>query len=518
MAIFWCKNCQVPLLGAYCYLCGDEAEYCASDARFIFEPERRLLESRLLITLPKSILYNARRIIYKGKTYVRFTVKNAKISLRSDRRDEFKETHEQSTGAFIRRTLRANDLYINQLVAESKSFITEMLRKFSNTAKSVTIAFSGGKDSVVVADLVKTISAGYVLFFADTGLELPDTYDFIYETAKTTKVELKTAEPDIDFIEMCRKLEPPSKIMRWCCTLLKANAANKLVTSFGTPVLNFDGIRAAESRSRAKYPRVYDNRKIQGQITARPILYWPTLAVWLYIFREELPFNRAYRNGFSRVGCGICPYNSTYDEIILREFYVNRHNKGKYWHRWQKKWDAFAKIICQFAEENDKCSGREFFEQGYWKKRKPNRRYNITVLRKRVDDYCCYTFLNGIPIHLHEFLKPITDIRLSATTNWFRSCRQNPGVIAGALGGQELLVSGDYDLSLIERQIIRAINCVGCGACTYLCAFGAIKSKNGSIVIDQEMCQKCGKCLDAKYCIALSYKGNRNNIVKIESK
>ena len=83
-----------------------------------------------------------------------------------------------------------------------------------------------------------------------------------------------------------------------------------------------------------------------------------------------------------------------------------------------------------------------------------------------------------------EFLKPITNIRISTATNRFRSCKQNPGIIAGTLGGRELLVSGDFDLSLIEQQIIRAINCVGCGACTYLCPVNAIEIKNEKIAID----------------------------------
>jgi len=519
MAIYWCKNCQVPLLKSRCCLCGGEAEYCGSDARFIFEPERSLLESRLLIKLPECILYNARRVIYKGKTYIWFTVKDGKVSLRLDKRYEFKEDDGEHMDGFIERTIRANDLYINELVMESQNFIIEMLKQFSSIVKNVTVAFSGGKDSIVVADLVaKTMETGYVLFFADTSLELPDTYDFIDEMARDMKVELKTAKPDIDFIEMCRKLEPPSKIMRWCCTLLKANAANKLVTTLGTPVLNFDGIRAVESRARAEYPRVYDNRKIQGQITARPILHWPTLAVWLYIFREKLPFNKAYRNGFSRVGCGICPYNSTYDEVILRKFYVNQQNNSKYWQLWQEKWDAFMQIIYDFAESHAKCDGKKFFEQGYWKRRKPNRTYNKAVVRKRSNDYCSYTFINGIPMYLPEFLKPITNIRISTATNRFRSCKQNPGIIAGTLGGRELLVSGDFDLSLIEQQIIRAINCVGCGACTYLCPVNAIEIKNEKIAIDQEKCQKCGKCIKIKTCLALSYKSNKNTIVNAEAK
>jgi len=521
MAIYWCKNCQVPLLKHNCCICGSEGEYCSSDARFIFEPEKNLLESKLLIRLPECILYNTRRVIYKGKTFIWFTVKEGKISLRIDKRYEFKEDNGEHLDSFIERAVRANYLYINELVVEAQNFILKILNKFSGIVKNVTVAFSGGKDSIVVADLVaKTMKEGFILFFADTGLELPDTYDFIDEVRKFMKVELRTAKPDIDFIEMCQKLEPPSKIMRWCCTLLKANAANKLVNTFGAPILNFDGIRAVESHARAEYPRVYDNRKIQGQVTARPILHWPTLAVWLYIFREKLPFNKAYKNGFSRVGCGICPYNSTYDDVILREFYVNSNTgdkNSKYWALWKEKWDAFEKIIYDFAKTHSKCDGKRFFEEGYWKKRKPNRTYNKTVIRKYKKDLFSYTFLNGIPTSLPEFLKPITNIRMYSTSNWFRSCKQNPGIIAGSIGGKELLIIGDFDLTLVEQQILRAINCVGCGACTYLCPVEAIKIEKGKIKINQERCVRCGKCIKIKNCVALSYKSKRNIIVNIET-
>lgn len=54
--------------------------------------------------------------------------------------------------------------------------------------------------------------------------------------------------------------------------------------------------------------------------------------------------------------------------------------------------------------------------------------------------------------------------------------------------------------------------CLGLGRCVNVCTFGAIKIKNGVAVVDDKLCQACGKCVQAcpKHIIKLIPKAQRN--------
>jgi ferredoxin len=173
----------------------------------------------------------------------------------------------------------------------------------------------------------------------------------------------------------------------------------------------------------------------------------------------------------------------------------------------------YAAIVSDFAAREGKGDGATFFELGYWKRRKPSRAYSPAVFRARRGEYWVYTFATSIPASLPEFIKPLADVRLSASSGWFRSCRNSPGMIAGAVGGTELMVYRKKGLIAVERQIKKALNCVKCGACVHVCPQGAISIRDDSIRVSQEKCRRCGKCLLVEKCIALKYRSQREWIV-----
>ena len=66
------------------------------------------------------------------------------------------------------------------------------------------------------------------------------------------------------------------------------------------------GIRAEESSRRAKRPQidVYKN----GDHIYKPLFYWLEWEIWDYIDRYNLPYCKLYDEGFSRIGCVVCPF------------------------------------------------------------------------------------------------------------------------------------------------------------------------------------------------------------------
>lgn len=61
----------------------------------------------------------------------------------------------------------------------------------------------------------------------------------------------------------------------------------------------------------------------------------------------------------------------------------------------------------------------------------------------------------------------------------------------------------------LEKQLSRALNCVGCGACVGICPVGALRIEHGSIRITAD-CIRCLRCVTANgirmSCVSVNYK------------
>ena len=92
------------------------------------------------------------------------------------------------------------------------------------------------------------------------------------------------------------------------------------------------GIRAEESATRARLPAVDYNHKDKWLIV-KPIFHWTEAEIWEFIEHYELPYCSLYdEDGFSRLGCIICPYHTPKQKALYRK-------------RWSKQWDLFIKKI-----------------------------------------------------------------------------------------------------------------------------------------------------------------------------
>ncbi len=79
------------------------------------------------------------------------------------------------------------------------------------------------------------------------------------------------------------------------------------------------GVRGDESTSRAEYDELSLGKKMPGQHSFHPLLEWSSAEVFLYIYSQELPMNTAYKYGFNRVGCIMCPNSSEKHEYIKKQ-------------------------------------------------------------------------------------------------------------------------------------------------------------------------------------------------------
>jgi len=407
--------------------------------------------------------------------------------------------------------LRANQPILDNIENEAIDFIQTEAERFSDRQRIVS--FSGGKDSAVTALLVKEALGTVPLLFGDTTIEFPDTYEYIEHFAQSYGFRLFREKPEANFFSLCDVLEPPSRIMRWCCTVCKSRPINKFYAQLSHKVLSFDGIRRMESSRRAEYPRVVHVQKFSRQVAARPIVDWSSFAVWLYIFQHQVDYNPLYDCGYSRVGCMYCPSNTPYNDYLTRQNFPELYG-------------VWVEYLMDYATRAKKEDPEGYVLDGFWKRRKIGKDRTYVVGQTRPCEQAnevIYSFETPIRSELIEFLKPLGPVSTvgSSDSSCFVIGGHNPFVITGAVGDTQLSVSFTAKNShlaklRIEKQIEKYLNCLHCGGCLGICPSGAISIYNGTYHINEDRCTRCGRCTTTKYlkegCVALNFSAKKRAV------
>lgn len=181
------------------------------------------------------------------------------------------------------------------------------------------VSVSGGKDSTaaVLALRESGIAARYV--FADTGWELPQTYDHLGALERLLNITIERVGTPGGMVAKIRaRAGFPARKQRWCTSELKVLPLrahhDALMEREGVDTVSVLGIRAEESADRAKLP-VFGYDDLWGGYVWRPLIDATVADVLALHHRHGVPVNPLYKLGFGRVGC-TCIY-ATKEEIAL---------------------------------------------------------------------------------------------------------------------------------------------------------------------------------------------------------
>jgi len=202
----------------------------------------------------------------------------------------------------------------------------ERIREFE-PQEGYYVAFSGGKDSVVILDLVKRAGVKYDAHYNITTVDPPELVQFI----KKEYPNVERHRPKKTMWQLIVEHGiPPLRNIRYCCESLKERGG------IGRMVIT--GIRWEES-SRRKQRKMTELCYTQAKRFLHPIIDWTEQDVWQYIRKNNVKYCKLYDKGFKRLGCIMCPMHGT--KGMLRDA-----------QRWPKYYQAYLRAFERMLEEH----------------------------------------------------------------------------------------------------------------------------------------------------------------------
>ena len=266
----------------------------------------------------------------------------------------------------------------------------------------LVITDSGGKDSSVCKELALRAGIPFEIMHNHTTADAPETVRFVRAEAKrfeelgikyTINMPMYKGQRTSMWSLIPQKLMPPTRIVRYCCAVLKeTGGAGRFIAT---------GVRWDESVSRKNNRGIYEklgttkktkiilnndnddkrmlfeNCRLKSKRTVNPIIDWKTKDVFDFLEDAKAPMNPLYAEGWCRVGCVGCPMASKarekeflrwpkYKDLYIKAFdkmLLERERRGKMLGTWRS--GTTGQDIFNWWMEYDILPGQiDLFEEG----------------------------------------------------------------------------------------------------------------------------------------------------------
>lgn len=363
--------------------------------------------------------------------------------------------------------------------------IVKEYEKFRKKLDIFHVAYSGGKDSAVLLDLVKKALPrdSFIVIFGDTGMEFPDTYEVVEKTKQQCEedgIPFYVSKSHFDPKDSWFMFGPPARVLRWCCSVHKSAPQTikmREITGKNNYVgMDFVGVRAHESVTRSKYDYENFGKKQKGQYSFNPILEWTSAEVWLYLYIHNIEINGAYKKGNSRAGCLFCPMGGGKGDFLQRASY-------------KEEVDAYVEMINAMNARNagDFEGLKTYVSNGGWNARKNGRDLTINEphYRDEIKDKKVVITVTSPKTDWREWVKTVGTLPFE-----YEFENKSDGYIISC--DSSVVKKYPAEFKKFKQVFKKAAYCVGCKVCETNCRNGCISFNDRKLSITD--CVACGQC------------------------
>lgn len=257
--------------------------------------------------------------------------------------------------------------------------------------KPLVCTYSGGKDSDVMLELFKRSGIPFEVHNSHTTADAPQTVYHIRKVFQNLELQGIKCELEIPTYKgertsmwklIPQKLMPPTRLVRYCCEILKEHGCkNRFIAT---------GVRWSESTARASReefeylaPKKKDKEKFttvmlmndntatrrmtelcmqKNKMVVNPIIDWTDADIWDFVQSEKISVCELYQCGYERVGCIGCPlagkkrYREFSDFPAYKKLYYHafdrmlkeRKRRGK-----ESKWKTAEEVFLWWMEDDN---------------------------------------------------------------------------------------------------------------------------------------------------------------------
>ena len=162
----------------------------------------------------------------------------------------------------------------------------------------IHVALSGGKDSIVLADLFRGSGKPHQVYTYRTSIDHPQVLSFLNSNYPDAIV----LRPNRTFYDLVKTNGLPSPRRRFCCYYFKERYGKNSVVA--------TGIRREESEARSKRNMFEQAKNLKSKKMFNPLIHWTSKDIWNYINVLNLPYPDLYDRYQTRIGCLFCPLSS----------------------------------------------------------------------------------------------------------------------------------------------------------------------------------------------------------------
>lgn len=227
---------------------------------------------------------------------------------------------------------------LNQLNIAGLDKVQVAIKRFQTfePPEGYYLAFSGGKDSIVIKALADMAGVKYDAHYHHTSVDPPELIYFIRENYPDVHFEYpryKDGTRATMWNLIPKKKMPPTRIARYCCEVLKegggegrftvtgvrwAESARRSTTRSGLEIDNGGKRRTREDPDNPRNSEIARFCPTKGTHILNPIIDWSDDDVWEFIKKYKISYCKLYDQGHTRLGCIGCPMSNRASEDLKK--------------------------------------------------------------------------------------------------------------------------------------------------------------------------------------------------------